>query len=107
MSKQIFAIFNDEDVLMKSIKPLRGTGVNIKNVFSPFPIHGLDTELGLARTRISICSFMYGLTGLSLAIRMTDDRFVMQVELEDAATEAEVTAVLMKHGAEEVKEYGK
>ena len=38
---------------------------------------------------------------------MTDDRFVMQVELEDAATEAEVTAVLMKHGAEEVKEYGK
>ena len=174
MSKQIFAIFNDEDVLMKSIKPLRGTGVNINNVFSPFPIHGLDTELGLARTRISICAFLYGLTGLSLAVlmtwymmisdwpmdiggkpnfsyyknipafvpvlfestvlcaahgmvitfylrskllpgvtafvpdvRMTDDRFVMQVELEDAATEEQITAVLIQHGAEEVKEYGK
>ena len=172
--KYIFAIYGDEDVLMENIKPLKSQGVRIKDVISPFPIHGLDHALGLARTRIAICSFLYGATGLSLAIlmtwymnisdwpmdiggkpnfqyyknmaaffpvlfestilcaahgmvitfylrskllpgvspfvpdvRMTDDKFVMQVELKDPSKEAEVTALLKKHGAEEVKEYGK
>jgi hypothetical protein len=174
MSKSIFAIFSDEEVLMESINPLRSQGVKVKDVISPFPIHGLDAVLGLKRTRISICSFIYGITGLSLAIlmtwymnvsdwpmdiggkpnfmyyknvaafvpvlfestvlcachgmvltfylrskllpgvtpftpdlRMTDDKFIMHVELKDASTEANITALLKKYGAEEVKEYGK
>jgi hypothetical protein len=174
MSKMIYAIFSDEEVLMHSIKPLRSNGVKIKNVFSPFPVHGMDHALGLKSTRISICAFLYGMTGLGLAIlmtwymmisdwpmniggkpnftwyknvpafvpvlfestvfcaahgmvltfylrskilpgvtafvpdlRMTDDKFVMEVELKDASKEAEVTAMLKSNGAEEVKEYGK
>jgi hypothetical protein len=38
---------------------------------------------------------------------MTDDRFVMQVECNDDSKRAELTALLIKHGAEEVKDYGK
>jgi len=71
MSKLIFAVFSDEDVLMDSIKPLRSQGVKVKDVISPFPIHGMDHALGLQRTRIAICSFIYGCTGLSLAMLMT------------------------------------
>jgi len=174
MSKHIFAIYDDEEVLLHQIKPLKQKGVKILDVFSPFPIHGLDHALGLKRTRISICSFLYGITGCSLAIlmtwymmaedwpvdyggkpnyeyyknipafipiifestilcaahgmvitfflrskilpgvtafvpdkRMSDDKFVMQVEVKDAANEAEITSILMQHGASEVKEYGK
>jgi len=48
-----------------------------------------------------------GVTPFTPDVRMTDDKFIMQVELKDLSTEANVTALLKKHGAEEVKEYGK
>ena len=42
----------------------------INEVYSPFPIHGLDHALGLKPTRLAITSFIYGCTGLSLALLM-------------------------------------
>lgn len=68
--KLIYGIFNDEDVLMKSIKALKEHGIAVKDVISPYPIHGLDSALGLNRTRISICCFLYGITGTCLALLM-------------------------------------
>jgi hypothetical protein len=71
MSKStIHAIFDDEMPLLASVKTLREKNITIQDVFTPFPIHGLDTLMGLARTRIAITSFIYGLTGLSLATLM-------------------------------------
>lgn len=71
MAKDIFAIFGDDEVAMKSIAPLRSKGVKIKDIISPYPVHGMDKALGLKDSRISICSFIYGCIGLSLAILMT------------------------------------
>jgi hypothetical protein len=68
--KMIYGIFNDDEVVLNAIAPLRKKGLKVKDVISPFPIHGLDHELGLDRTRIAICCFIYGLTGLSLALLM-------------------------------------
>jgi len=36
--------------------------------FSPFPIHGIDPIIGVRKTRLAICAFIYGLSGMSLAI---------------------------------------
>jgi hypothetical protein len=68
--KMIYGIFNDDEVVLNAVGTLRRKGLKVKDVISPFPIHGLDHELGLARTRISICCFIYGMTGLSLALLM-------------------------------------
>jgi hypothetical protein len=68
--KRIYGIFNDEDVLMKGIKTLKEHGIAVKDVISPYPIHGLDSAIGLNRTRISICCFLYGITGTCLALLM-------------------------------------
>lgn len=170
MSNFIYAIFDEEDVLMKSIKPLKTNKVRIKEVFSPYPIHGLDHELGIKDTRISIACFLYGMTGCFLAIlmvwymmisdwpiniggkpnfnlyknipafipvifestvlcaahgmvitfylrskilpgvtalvpdvRMTDDHFVMQVEIKEHDQVDAVIGQLKSHGATEVK----
>ena len=46
-------------------------GVVCKDVQSPFPIHGIESLIGVPRTRISIASFLYGLTGTSFALWMT------------------------------------
>lgn len=71
MAKEVFAVFGDDEVLLHNIKSLKQKGVKIKDVISPYPVHGLDHALGLKSTRLSICSFIYGATGLGLAILMT------------------------------------
>lgn len=68
MSKKvIYGLFDDEQVLLKAAKDLVSKGIRIKDVFSPFPIHGIDPVIGVPRTRLSIGAFVYGATGLSLA----------------------------------------
>jgi hypothetical protein len=71
MSKSVIhAIFDDEEPLMASAKTLRSQGIRIKDVFTPFPVHGLDAAIGVPRTRIAICAFIYGITGTCLATLM-------------------------------------
>jgi hypothetical protein len=65
MSKVVIhAIFDDEEPLMEAARKLRSQGIRIKDVFSPFPVHGMDDAIGLPRTWIAICAFIYGLTGI-------------------------------------------
>lgn len=66
----IHGVFGDEVPLMEACKKLRASGIRIKDVFSPMPIHGIDGVIGVPRTRIAICAFIYGITGTSLATLM-------------------------------------
>ncbi|HRP52314.1 MAG TPA: DUF3341 domain-containing protein [Fluviicola sp.] len=65
--KVIYAMYDDDDVLKDGAKKLVAKGVKIADVFSPFPIHGIDPIIGVKNTRLGIMSFLYGLTGLTLA----------------------------------------
>ena len=69
-SKVIQAIYTDDDILMQAVKEVKKAHYHIEEVYTPFPVHGLDKAMGLAPTRIAICSFMYGLVGLAVAIVM-------------------------------------
>ncbi|NOT73859.1 MAG: DUF3341 domain-containing protein [Cyclobacteriaceae bacterium] len=64
----LVGIFDDEDVLLHAVGNIRDKGVKIKEVYSPFPVHGLDEELGYKRTRLPIAAFLFGLTGTILAL---------------------------------------
>lgn len=70
-TKVIQGLYNDEELLVDGAKKLRDNRIRVKEVFSPFPIHGIDPIIGIPRTRIAICAFIYGITGTSLAILMT------------------------------------
>jgi hypothetical protein len=65
-NKVIHAIYNDDDVLMDAVKQTRKAHHHIEEVFTPFPVHGLDKAMGLAPTRLAICAFIYGCIGLSV-----------------------------------------
>ena len=65
--KIIYAVYDDPEQLKSAARKLITAGVRVKDVFSPFPIHGLDPIIGLKRTRIGIASFMFGITGTALA----------------------------------------
>ncbi len=74
-SKVIHAIYTDDDVLMSAVKKVKAERYHIEEIYTPFPVHGLDKAMGLAPTRIAIASFMYGLVGLTVAIVMMN--FIM------------------------------
>ncbi len=69
-NKVIHALYDDDDVLLKAVKSVREADHHIEEVFTPFPVHGLEKAMGIANTRIAITAFIYGLIGLGFATWM-------------------------------------
>lgn len=67
-NKVIYAVYEDPELLKSAARKLVTAGVKVRDVFSPFPVHGIDPIIGLKRTRLGIVSFMFGSFGLSLAL---------------------------------------
>lgn len=63
----IYASYDDDHTLLESAKKLVSQGVQITDVFSPCPIHGIDPVIGVKHTRLGIVSFLLGLFGMTLA----------------------------------------
>ena len=68
--KTIYGIYDDEEILLKGVKFIREKNIKIKDVITPFPVHGLDVAMGLKRTRLAIASFCYGAMGTTLGLTM-------------------------------------
>jgi hypothetical protein len=67
VKKFVVGNFYDEQVLFPAIKNVRKTGYKIHDVYTPFPIHGLDTAMGLRDTSLHTAGFIYGITGTTTA----------------------------------------
>lgn len=65
------AMYHDDDVLISAVKQIRAAGFKISEVYTPFPVHGLDKAMGLKESRIAVAAFMYGLFGLAVAVILT------------------------------------
>ncbi len=74
-TKVIQALYNDDDILMDAVRETRKAHHHIEEVYTPFPVHGLDKVMGLAPTRLAIASFLYGAVGLAVATWMMN--FIM------------------------------
>lgn len=70
-TKYIVGVFDDEDVVVHAVSDVRNQGIKIHEVFTPFPIHGLDHALGYERPRMGVPAFLFGVTGTSLALLLT------------------------------------
>ena len=66
----IHALYDDDDTLLSAVKSIREKKHHIEEVYTPFPVHGLDKAMGFEETRISIMAFIYGCIGFSVAILM-------------------------------------
>ena len=74
-SRVIHALYNDDDILLDAVKRTKQNNHHIEEVYTPFPVHGLDKVMGLQPTRIAIASFLYGLVGFTVAVTLIN--FVM------------------------------
>ena len=77
-NKVIHALYDDDDVLLKAVKSIKEEKQHIEEVYTPFPVHGLDKVLGLDETRIAIMSFIYGCIGFLVAVLMIN--YIMIVD---------------------------
>ncbi len=59
----IFGLYDDEEILIKAVKKAKGDHLDIDDVYTPFPVHGLDPILELEESRLHIAGFVYGLMG--------------------------------------------
>ena len=67
VKKFIVGNFYDEQVLFPAVKQVRKAGYKIHDVYTPFPIHGLDGAMGLRDTSLHTAGFIYGITGTTVA----------------------------------------
>ncbi len=68
IKKFITGSFDDEGILFPAVKEVRKAGYKIHDVYTPFPIHGLDKALGLRETSLHTAGFIYGITGTATAV---------------------------------------
>ncbi len=59
----VYGLYNDEEELLKAVKVAGDKHIDIMDVYTPFPIHGLDPLLGLSESRLHIGGFVYGALG--------------------------------------------
>lgn len=68
VKKFVVGLFDDEKVLYPAVKKVRKGGFKIHDVYTPFPLHGLDKVMGLRETSLHTAGFIYGITGTTIAL---------------------------------------
>lgn len=68
IKKFVVGSFTDEDVLFPAVKKVRKSGYKMYDIFTPMPIHGLDTAMGLRETSLHTAGFIYGISGTITAL---------------------------------------
>jgi|TARA_B100001250_G_scaffold368884_1_gene351906 hypothetical protein len=69
-TKTFHALYNDDDILLSAVKKIKEKHYEIEEIYTPFPVHGLDKVMGLEPTRIAIAAFIYGCIGITVATLM-------------------------------------
>lgn len=68
VKKFVVGCFDDEAVLFPAVKKVRKAGYKLHDVYTPFPMHGLDHAMGLRDTSLHTAGFIYAITGTTTAL---------------------------------------
>lgn len=59
----LYGLYDDETILLDAVKKANADHLDIMDVYTPFPVHGLDPLLGLSESRLHQAGFVYGALG--------------------------------------------
>ncbi|HRG31746.1 MAG: DUF3341 domain-containing protein [Saprospiraceae bacterium] len=59
----VYGIYSDEEDLLRAVRNARSKHLEIMDVYTPFPVHGLDQAMGLSESRLHQAGFVYGALG--------------------------------------------
>ena len=63
MNRNLHGVFAEEDQILQVTRACRERGYEIVDVYSPYPVHGMDRAMGLKPSRITWVCFVLGMTG--------------------------------------------
>ena len=75
--KILHAVYDDDDKLLDAVKQIKAANYEIEEVYTPFPVHGLDKAMDLKETRLAITAFIYGCIGFCFAIWMMNHIMIL------------------------------
>ncbi len=64
----VIATFNNPDTLLHAVQAVRAEKFSVYDVYSPFPIHGMDQAMGCRHSRLPWVTFLMGFAALSFAL---------------------------------------
>lgn len=64
------ALYNTPNEITEAAAAVAGRGYKKFDVYTPYPLHGMDTAMGMGAPKIGYVSFIFGITGTSLALLM-------------------------------------
>ena len=59
----LFGLYDDEEKLLAAVRAANDAHLEIDEVYTPFPVHGLDPLLGLSESRLHQAGFVFGSIG--------------------------------------------
>jgi len=62
-----YGLYDDDEILLDALREANKQHLDIMDVYTPFPVHGLDPILGLKESRLHIAGFVYGAIGTCTA----------------------------------------
>lgn len=66
----LLAIFEDDRDVMAATKKARDKNMAIYDIYTPFPIHGLDEAMGIRRSILPYVTLAAGIVGLLCAVAL-------------------------------------
>lgn len=72
-SKKLYglaALYNTPDEITRAAADVAGRGYEKFDVYTPYPLHGMDDAMGMKGSKVGYVSFALGLTGMCLALLM-------------------------------------
>lgn len=67
-SKFLVATYSDSEALLRGVRLAREKDFRIYDVYAPYPIHNLDREMGVQRSRLPRVTFVVGALALTFAL---------------------------------------
>jgi ActD protein len=69
MSRRVsLALYTSEEKLLGALHECRDHDLEVLDVYSPYPIHGIDDLMGIRRSRLPAACLIGGIVGLGLAL---------------------------------------
>ena len=64
------SLYNTPNEIMNAAATVAGKGYEKFDVYTPYPMHGMDDAMGMKSPKVGYVSFIFGFTGLALALLM-------------------------------------
>lgn len=67
-TKTFVGVFSSDHAILAAARAARKQGLNIRDAYTPFPVHGMDEALALPPSWLSRACFVLGASGLAFAL---------------------------------------